>query len=127
VVRADADALKDRVARAKTTIRERVQRRAQKLREQVLAEATLLEGFTRDTDAITGETRNLVGRIAFDSFRRVQKSFYDLVLKADVGVVDVSFQRKQDKTSDIQKKSAAKDRELKQLDEEFKEVLKDVD
>ena len=52
---------------------------------------------------------------------------YDLVLKADVGVVDVSFQRKQDKTSDIQKKSAAKDRELKQLDEEFKEVLKDVD
>lgn len=127
VIRADADALKDRVARAKGTIRERVQRRAQKLREQVLAEATLLEGFTKDTDAITGETRNLVGRIAFDSFRRVQKSFYDLVLKADVGVVDVSFQRKQDKTAEIQKKSAAKDRELKQLDDEFKEVLKDVD
>jgi tetratricopeptide (TPR) repeat protein/predicted nucleic acid-binding Zn-ribbon protein len=127
VIRADADALKDRVARAKGTIRERVQRRAQKLREQVLAEATLLEGFTKDTEAITGETRNLVGRIAFDSFRRVQKSFYDLVLKADVGVVDVSFQRKQDKTAEIQKKSAAKDRELKQLDEEFKEVLKDVD
>jgi len=127
VVRADADALKDRVNRAKGTIRERVERRAQKLREQVLAEATLLEGFSKDTDAITGETRNLVGRIAFDSFRRVQKSFYDLVLKADVGVVDVSFQRKQDKTSEIQKKSAAKDRELKQLEDEFKDVLKDVD
>ncbi|MDP1919638.1 MAG: tetratricopeptide repeat protein [Myxococcales bacterium] len=127
VVRADADALKDRVNRAKGTIRERVQRRAQKLRDQVLAEATLLEGFSKDTDAITGETRNLVGRIAFDSFRRVQKSFYDLVLKADVGVVDVSFQRKQDKTSEIQKKSAAKDRELKQLEDEFKDVLKDVD
>jgi tetratricopeptide (TPR) repeat protein len=127
VVRADADALRDRVERAKKTIRDRVQARAQKLREQVLAEATLLEGFSKDTEAITGETRNLVGRIAFDSFRRVQKSFYDLVLKADVGVVDVSFQRKQDKTSEIQKKSAAKDRELKQLDEEFKEVLKDVD
>lgn len=127
VVRADADALKDRVTRAKGTIRERVQRRAQKLRDQVLAEATLIDGFSKDTDAITGETRNLVGRIAFDSFRRVQKSFYDLVLKADVGVVDVSFQRKQDKTSEIQKKSAAKERELKQLDDEFKEVLKDVD
>ncbi len=127
VVRADADALKDRVNRAKGTIRERVQRRAQKLRDQVLAEATLLEGFSKDTDAITGETRNLVGRIAFDSFRRVQKSFYDLVLKADVGVVDVSFQRKQDKTAEIQKKSASKDRELKQLEDEFKDVLKDVD
>jgi tetratricopeptide (TPR) repeat protein len=127
VVRADADALKDRVNRAKDTLRERVERRAQKLREQVLAEATLLDGFSKDTDAMTGETRNLVGRIAFDSFRRVQKSFYDLVLKADVGVVDVSFQRKQDKTSEIQKKSAAKDRELKQLEDEFKDVLKDVD
>jgi tetratricopeptide (TPR) repeat protein len=127
VIRADADSLKDRVTRAKGVIRERVERRAQKLREQVLAEATLLEGFSRDTEAITGETRNLVGRIAFDSFRRVQKSFYDLVLKADVGVVDVSFQRKQDKTSEIQKKSAMKERELKQLADEFKDVLKDVD
>ncbi len=127
VVRADGDALRDRVTRAKKTIRDRVQSRANKLRDQVLAEATLLDGFSKDTEAITGETRNLVGRIAFESFRRVQKSFYDLVLKADVGVVDVSFQRKQDKTSEIQKKSAAKDRELKQLDDEFKEVLKDVD
>jgi predicted transcriptional regulator len=42
-------------------------------------------------------------------------------------VVDVSFQRKQDKTSSIQKLAAQKDRELKQLDEEFREVLKDVD
>ena len=57
----------------------------------------------------------------------MQKSFYNLVLKADVGVVDVSFQRKQDKTSEIQKLAGQKDRELRQLDEEFKEVLKDVD
>ena len=66
-------------------------------------------------------------RIAFDSFRRVRQQFYDLVLKADVGVVDVAFTRKQDKTEDIQKLSQQKDRELKALDEEFKEVLKDVD
>ncbi|MCA3014944.1 MAG: tetratricopeptide repeat protein, partial [Myxococcaceae bacterium] len=127
VVRADADGLKDRVTRAKGVIRERVARRAQKLREQVLAEAALLEGFTKETDVITGETRNLVGRIAFDSFRRVQRSFYDLVLKADVGVVDVAFQRKQDKTAEIQKRSSMKERELKQLSDEFKDVLKDVD
>ena len=60
------------------------------------------------------------------SFKRVRQSFYDLVLKADVGVVDVAFTRKQDKTAQIQKLSAQKDRELKQLDDEFKEVLKDV-
>lgn len=127
VVRADAEALRDRVNVAKGIIRERVQRRAGKLREQILAEANLLDGYLADTDGLINETRNLVGRMAYDSFRRVHKSFYDLVLKADVGVVDVSFQRKQDKTSEIQTKSAAKERELKQLDDEFREVLKDVD
>ena len=48
-------------------------------------------------------------------------------VRLDVGVVDVAFTRKQDKTEDIQKLSQQKDRELKALDEEFKEVLKDVD
>jgi len=127
VVRADANALRDRVTRSKTIVRERVAQKAQKLREQVLLEQQLLEGYRAEAASVTGETRNLVGRIAFDSFRRVRQSFYDLVLKADVGVVDVSFQRKQDKTSSIQKLAAQKDRELKQLDEEFREVLKDVD
>ncbi|MEW6431565.1 MAG: tetratricopeptide repeat protein [Myxococcota bacterium] len=127
VVRADAQAVRERVARSKSIIRERVSRKAQKLREQVLLEQKLIDDYTKETEAVTGETRNLVGRIAFDSFKRVRQSFYDLVLKADVGVVDVAFQRKQDKTSNIQKLAGQKDRELKQLDEEFKEVLQDVD
>jgi tetratricopeptide (TPR) repeat protein len=127
VVRADAAAVRERVGRSKGIIRQRVARRAAKLREQVMLEQRLIDGYAHDTAAVTGETRNLVGRIAFDSFRRVRQTFYDLVLKADVGVVDVAFQRKQDKTSQIQKLAAQKDRELKSLDEEFKEVLKDVD
>lgn len=127
VVRADAQAVRDRVGRSKAILRERVAKRAEKLREQVLVEQRLIESYTHETESVTRDTRNLVGRIAFDSFKRVRQSFYDLVLKADVGVVDVSFQRKQDKTSQIQKLAAQKDRELKGLDEEFKEVLKDVD
>ena len=127
VVRADAAAVRERVSRSKGIVRERVAQKAQKLREQVLMEQRLIEGYRTETAAVTGETRNLVGRIAFDSFKRVRQSFDDLVLKANVGVVDVSFQRKQDKTTSIQKLAAQKDRELKQLDDEFKEVLKDVD
>jgi tetratricopeptide (TPR) repeat protein len=125
VVRADAAAVRERVGRSKTIIRERVARRAQKLKDQVIHEQQLIEGYASDTASVSGETRNLVGRIAFESFKRVRQSFYDLVLKADVGVVDVAFQRKQDKTSQIQKLAAQKDHDLKSLDDEFKEVLKD--
>lgn len=127
VVRADATALRERVNRSKAIVRERVAQKATRLREQVLAEQRLLETYRGETGEVTGHTRNLVGRIAFDSFKRVYKNFYDLVLKADVGVVDVSFQRKQDHTTEIQTLSAKKDRELKQLDDEFREVLKDED
>jgi tetratricopeptide (TPR) repeat protein len=126
-LRGEASGLKGRVESSKKIIRERVAVKAEKLREQVLAEQQYIRGYTQDTQSAAGETRNLVGRIAYESFKRVQKSFYDLVLKADVGVVDVSFQRKQDKTQQIQKLASQKDRELKRLDDEFKEVLKDVE
>ena len=126
VIRADAQGVKERIVEAKKTLRDRVQRRAERLRDMVLAEQAQLDGYGKEVTNISGNARNLVGRIAFDSFKRVRQSFYDLVLKADVGVVDVAFTRKQDKTAQIQKLSAQKDRELKQLDDEFKEVLKDV-
>jgi TolA-binding protein len=127
VVRSDVEGLRKRVAEAKGVLRERVQRRATKLREMVVAEQALLTGYGDEVASTSTQAKGLVGRIAFDSFRRVRQSFYDLVLKADVGVVDVAFTRKQDKTQEIQKLAQQKDRELKQLDEEFKEVLKDVD
>jgi tetratricopeptide (TPR) repeat protein len=126
-VRADAATLRERVERSKKILKDRTQAKAQRLKEQVLAEQSLLQGYGQETTAASQDTRQLVGRIAFDSFKRIRQSFYDLVLKADVGLVDVSFQRKQDKTQAIQKLAQQKERELKQLDEEFKEVLKDVE
>jgi TolA-binding protein len=127
VVRADASSLRDRVGAAKSVLRDRVAARSKRLREMVQAEQTLLNGYQGEVATTSSQAKGLVGRIAFDSFKRVRQSFYDLVLKADVGVVDVAFTRKQDKTLEIQKLATQKDRELKQLDEEFKEVLKDVD
>ncbi len=127
VVRADAVSLRDRVSTAKATLRDRVKRGSQKLRETVQSEQALLSGYGAEVASTSTQAKGLVGRIAFDSFKRVRQSFYDLVLKADVGVVDVAFTRKQDKTQEIQKLAQQKDRELKQLDDEFREVLKDVD
>ncbi len=126
-IRARADQLEQRLAAAKQKLREQVARRGQQIRDVVLAEQAALKSYGQEVQTVSSDARHLVGRIAFDSFQRVRNQFYELVLKADVGVVDVAFTRKQDKTSQIQKISTQKDRELKALDEEFKEVLKDVD
>ena len=125
--RAQLDAIAKRNEAAKAALLARVRKKGDEIRDKVLAEQLLLQQYNGDVTRASGEAGQLVGRIAFDSFRRVRGQFYDLVLKADVGVVDVAFTRKRDKTSDIQKTAAAKDHELKALDEEFKEVLKEAD
>jgi len=117
----------ERVHAAKTALREQVSRRGGLIRNKVTAIQALLSTYSTEVSSVSGDARNLVGRIAFDSFKRVRQQFYDLVLKADVGLVDVAFTRKQDETNQIQKLSLQKDRDLRALDNEFKEVLKEVD
>jgi tetratricopeptide (TPR) repeat protein len=126
-IRARLTVVRGRVDTARSSIREQVHRRGEEIRRKVLAEQSLLQGYAGEVATVSGDARDLVGRIAFDSIQRVRQQFYDLVLKADVGLVDVSFTRKQDKTTQIQDLSQKKDHELRELDQEFKEVLKDVD
>jgi hypothetical protein len=126
-IRSQIQAMQARVDTAKGILRGEVAKKGQQMREKIRAEQGLLDGYGQQVVAVSADARQLVGRIAFDSFRHVYQQFYDLVLKADVGIVDVAFTRKQDNTQAIQKLAGQKDKELKQLDDEFKEVLKDVD
>ena len=126
-VRERTDALRTRVTTAKTVLRAQLERRGRVIRDKVQAEQRLLGQYDAEVATVAGNARNLVGRIAYDSFRRVRQQFYDLVLKGDVGIVDVAFTRKQDKTAEIQKLSGQKDQELRALERDFKAVLKDVE
>ena len=119
--------LQGRTASAQTALRARVLQKGDEVRTKVLAEAKLLDGYGKDVGKVSGNAEQLVGRMAYDSFRRVRRQFYDLVLKADVGVVDTAFTRKQSQTSSIQKVASQKEEELRALDEDFQPVLKDVD
>ncbi|WNG49610.1 tetratricopeptide repeat protein [Archangium minus] len=121
-----SDALRARVELARQVLRAQVEQRGRLIRDKVLAEQKLLQDYHQEVASVTGSARNLVGRIAFESIQKVRKQFYDLVLKADVGLVDVAFTRKQDKTTEIQQLSVQKDEELRSLEKEFEEVLKDV-
>ena len=126
-LRTQLAALQQRTAAAQAALNERVRLKGAEIREKVVAEARLLDGYGKDVGTVSGDAQQLVGRMAYDSFRRVRRQFYDLVLKADVGVVDTAFTRKQSQTSGIQKVASQKEEELRALDEDFQPVLKDVD
>ncbi|MFN0061516.1 MAG: tetratricopeptide repeat protein [Myxococcaceae bacterium] len=124
-LRASATAIWQRTETARAALAQQLIRRGAEIRAKVAREQELLTTFTKESSTLSTDARQTVGKVAFDSFRRVRRQFYELVLKADVGLVDVAFTRKQDKTSEIQRISAQKDEQLRALDTEFRDVLED--
>lgn len=118
---------RQRASADKVALQRAASSKAESIRRQVEEEQANLRAYEAEITKVSGEARNLVGRIAFDSFKRIHRQFYDLVLKADIGMIDVAWTKKQDDTNKIQKLSRDKDRQLRSLDDEFKDVLKDVE
>lgn len=101
--------------------------RSDALRARVAAERSGLSEQQAALDVMAGDARDVIGRIAFRSFSAVRAQFYKLVLKADVGIVDVAWSRKRERLDKIQQLSQLKAGELDTLDRDFKLVLREVD
>jgi tetratricopeptide (TPR) repeat protein len=101
--------------------------RAEALRARVAAERSGLAEQQAALDGLAADSRDIIGRIAFRSFSAVRAQFYKLVLKADVGIVDVAWSRKRERLDRIQQLSQQKAGELDALDRDFKLVLREVD
>jgi TolA-binding protein len=119
-------ALRVRTLGSIDSIRQAARTQAALIRQQIAEEAHNLEGYQGEVATNERNAGGLVGRIAYDNFLRVRRHIYDLVLKADVGIIDVGWTRKHDTTAKIQKLAQDEDRELKLLDDDFKEVLGEV-
>ena len=73
--------------------------------------------------SLEGETEDVVGAITYLNFNRVHDRFYDLVLRADVGKIDVSWARREDHRVRIDTLTRERARELQALDDEFRDVM----
>ncbi|MBL0276585.1 MAG: hypothetical protein IPQ24_10915 [Anaeromyxobacter sp.] len=102
-------------------------RRAESLRVRVAEQRDALAEQQAALDAAAGDSRDVIGRIAFRSFSAVRAQFYRLVLKADVGIIDVAWSRKRERLEKIQQLSQQKAGELDALDRDYKLVLREVD
>jgi tetratricopeptide (TPR) repeat protein len=118
--------LRERTNAALDTIRKTAVTQADVVKAKIAIESQNLETYHQEVAVTEGNASGLVGQIAFTSFGRVHDDFYRLVLRADVGIVDVAWTQKRDETERIQKLAGDEDRELRVLDDEFKEVLGEV-
>ena len=124
-LRSQLPELMARAARVQTNLRGQARNDATAIRAEVAAERQRLDEAAGELEVVQQDTKNLVGRIALDSFRQVRGQFYDLVLKADVGMVDVAWQRKRERIEKIQQLATQKAADLSGIEDDYKAVLQE--
>ena len=90
----------------------------------LLSEKENARGYRQTLGGFAGETQTVGGEVLGDALRSTARRFYDIVVRADVGVLDVAWALKQERTDRVSRLVREQKRELKLLDDEFKKVLK---
>jgi len=126
-VNADVVDLLGRADAFQANLDSEVTRRADRLRGEVAKEAANLDTYERAVLQYEAEASDVAANAAVLALRGVRDSFYDFVLRADVGIVDSAWQRKKDKSDEISRLMRRQRAELQALDHEFGEVLRPED
>jgi tetratricopeptide (TPR) repeat protein len=86
------------------------------------------EELTKASEKLGGiidSSRSLGGGLAQAMFTKVADKFYDLVVRSDVGIIDVSWGLKDQKTSAVTRLTNQKNQEIKALEDDFRKVLEE--
>jgi tetratricopeptide (TPR) repeat protein len=85
-------------------------------------EGVKLVGYKERLVELDSETEDVVGGITYANFRKVQTRFYDLVLRADVGIIDVGWAEREEHRTRIDLLTRERNRVLQSLDAEWGEI-----
>jgi hypothetical protein len=97
----------------------------QEVKGLLAQEITKLEAFKAELEVHEAESRALGGGVLGAIFKNVKAKFYDIVIRTDVGNVDVAWSQKEDSDDDLKRLNLSRQRELKQLRDEFRDILED--
>ncbi len=100
-----------------------VDRGMQQARLAIAAEREQVAAYKAELAVQEAESRALGGTVLGASFRDVKAKFYDIVIRTDVGSVDVAWSQKEDADDDLKRLNLSRQRDLKQLRDEFKGII----
>jgi hypothetical protein len=99
--------------------------RLEKVRGYLATEKEELKLAGSKLGVVMGESQSLGGGLAQAMFTKVADRFYDLVVKSDVGIIDVAWGLKDQKTKAVTRLTTQKNLEIKALDEDFRRILEE--
>jgi tetratricopeptide (TPR) repeat protein len=119
------DAIDQRLADMQQALDGKVRDKVDEVRLAIAQEAARLDGLEQEHAGLTNETQALLGPVADRTLAAVGKQFRDLVLKADVGIIDVAWARKQTETDKVNDLIREQQRRSSELELEFAEFLRE--
>lgn len=92
-------------------------------KQTLTQERKLIDEYKAELAEYEVESRAIGGTVLGASFQNVKAKFYDIVIRTDVGAIDVLWSQKEDADDDLKRLNLTQSRELKQLRDEFKDIL----
>jgi tetratricopeptide (TPR) repeat protein len=96
------------------------------VRSSLSEEKAKLSAYRREFLNYEGESRTLGGEVLGLSFEAVVKRFYQILVRSDVGVVDVAWSLKEAAENHLSKLNLDQARERRQLDSDFADVIQEI-
>ena len=93
------------------------------LKAQIVTERQTIAAMRTELAEHETEARTIGGTALGASFKDVKAKFYDIVIRTDVGNVDVAWSRKEDNDDDLKRLNLSRQRDLKQLRDEFRGII----
>jgi TolA-binding protein len=100
-----------------------VDERVATMRKALTLEGTNVDGYRARLAELETQAEDIVGGVTSANFAAVRNRFYDLVLRADVGNIDVSWADREEHRQRVELMTRQRATEIKALDDEFQEIM----
>jgi hypothetical protein len=100
-----------------------VTERTANVRQIVAEERANLDLYRERLAVLEGEAEIVVGGVSYETFRRTRQRFYDIVLRSQVGHVDVAWMNREAHREALEDLTQTRGRELDEIDSEFNDIM----
>ena len=122
---ARADGVQAKLAELDSRVDAVAQKRMAELQRKLSDEKKALETAKDKLTGILGESQSLGGGLAYSMLSKIADRFYDLVVQSDVGLVDVAWGLKDERTNAVSKLINQQKMELKSVEDDFRSLLEE--
>ncbi|MBL4637460.1 MAG: tetratricopeptide repeat protein [Kofleriaceae bacterium] len=115
-----------KLSRVKGTIDSIVDEALGEVRDALSEEKAHLGAYRREFLNYERESHEIGGEILVLSFQNVSAKFYDILVRSDVGIVDVAWSLKEAAETSLKRLTLDQARERRTLDSDFADVIREI-